>query len=262
MRDGEGRRFGRRQRFVFEFQRKGVLIMSYDPTLGRFLERDTIGSPEAFLTESQTNSDDGSITSTNVPNVVAHAIMRAGDVAVQRFGEEGIRAWWLWQYTDGANQYQFVASNPVRYTDPSGWDVWIEDGSSDDIPGHQRLGVGVPGGACSYYSFGLDNRWQMLAPTWWRMGTVYADPPSKPVPILINPERYLKTTLKQDADFTKVMNRMVGQQFTYGLTGGNCRGFVSDMLDLARRSYGPPPPPPPPPNTDPDPSTPWIHIWQ
>jgi hypothetical protein len=93
------------------------------------------------------------------------------------------------------------------------------------------------------------------------MGTVYIDPPSKPVPILIRQDRYLKTTPKQDADFIKVMNLMVGQRFTYGITGGNCRGFVGDMFNLARRSYGPPPPPAPP-VTDPDPLTPWVHIWQ
>ena len=47
----------------------------------------------------------------------------------------------------------------------------------------------------------------------------------------------MKTTAKQDADFKGVMDAMVGQEFTYGLTGGNCRGFTQDMFDLAQKSY-------------------------
>lgn len=93
--------------------------MSYSPTLGRFLELDPIGSPNI------------------APSITASKhVMRAGDAlnAVERarrktaalFGRKNGSEEALWKYADGMNLYQFVGSNPVNFSDPSGLQKWYQ----------------------------------------------------------------------------------------------------------------------------------------
>jgi len=64
------------------------------------------------------------------------------------------------RYADGMNYYQWEASNPARWLDPWGLDVWKEGPSSSgghtEPAGHMSIGVGDPNGSYKAYSFGVD----------------------------------------------------------------------------------------------------------
>ena len=86
--------------------------MSYDPTLGRFLERDPIGERGNTLAESEL-----------MLNAEQHARTTLGNLV----GTHHKNDRWLWQYADGMNTYQFAHDNPVNRTDPSGLQVFPQD---------------------------------------------------------------------------------------------------------------------------------------
>lgn len=86
--------------------------MSYSPTLGRWLETDPVAEVGRQL-------DSGADESSFSP-VVADAINAVAERTWGKVGQAHAADWWLWHYADGANLYQFVGSNPIRYTDPSG----------------------------------------------------------------------------------------------------------------------------------------------
>jgi RHS repeat-associated protein len=55
--------------------------------------------------------------------------------------------------SEDANYYRFVSNNPVKYTDPTGEDIWIERGFPNVL--HQSINVGDPNGNFVSVSFGL-----------------------------------------------------------------------------------------------------------
>jgi len=85
---------------------EGEFNMSYSPTLGRFLERDPIGS--AYL--------DGPGKSDVVEEAETDAIKKLASI----ISDPQLEISGLLQYANGANSYQFVGSNPLANTDPSG----------------------------------------------------------------------------------------------------------------------------------------------
>lgn len=80
--------------------------MSYSPTLGRFLERDPIGSP-------------------NIDHPGKSELQLKAEDQVQSKLRKKLGSAWkaeraLWQFAGGANSYEFVGGNPPNNLDPSG----------------------------------------------------------------------------------------------------------------------------------------------
>ena len=80
--------------------------MSYDPTIGRWLEADPIGYTEP---EGPQES-----------SVVTAAVQQVKDQTADLFGADHANDCWLWQYADSMNRYQFERGNPISLTDPNG----------------------------------------------------------------------------------------------------------------------------------------------
>jgi hypothetical protein len=92
----------------------------YEPTLGRWMEPDPIGNlhsapdssePAAGKAEPQDHSLD--------------SIGRARMGTAEKFGTAHKDDWWLWQYSDSSSLYEFLKSNPLNATDPTGTNRYV-----------------------------------------------------------------------------------------------------------------------------------------
>jgi len=119
----------------------------YNPRMGRFLQRDpgpAAGSParvgaagpaigggfaqrdpiSPYAGHAQDEAWPGHSHRFNDP-IAAQGMWKAGSEHTAEF----IAASHLAQYTDGMNLYQYVASNPTRYLDPKGTDIYLINGN-------------------------------------------------------------------------------------------------------------------------------------
>ena len=106
-------------------------------------------------------------------------------------------------FAGGDNFYRYASSNPLRFVDPRGLDIWLEGPSQNEPSFHQSVNVGNPNGAYQSYSYGMNG--------YGLQGEVYRD---TSLGGLI--EAYKRTTSEQDAEFQKRMDELVGQTGTYG----------------------------------------------
>jgi hypothetical protein len=151
-------------------------------------------------------------------------------LAVDEFAYHGMNST-LWGW---GNQ------NPIRWSDPTGRDIWIEGGS----PGeggyglHQSINVGNPNGDYVSYSFGWD-------PTWYDpfRGSVYVDTNHGGD---IDPDSYLYSTPQQDQAATELLDSLIGTHDLYFPGGNSCREFSQAWSEaFSSNGYGEPGPPPP-----------------
>jgi RHS repeat-associated protein len=140
--------------------------------------------------------------------------------------------------------------NPIRWSDPSGHDIWVE-GSTPQEAGfglHQSINVGDPNGGYVSYSFGYD-------PTWSNpfQGSVYVDTDQGGN---IVADQYLYTTMAQDNEATAIMDNMVGWTNFYCIGIFTCREFSQTMFDALKHIVGGSTGRPP--ERDPKQSHPWT----
>jgi len=162
-------------------------------------------------------------------------------------------------YMDGMNLYSFVASNPIRFHDPTGRDIWIEGGAPNDVPFHLRLCIGDPNGVYWCYSFALQwppsVHWHGCIPC--PAGYWYPDPNRGGG---VEPGYYLETPANIDAFFkwyfdliSNPVNPVVGPYF---VIIGNCRDYCKSefvgIRDMCVAFGWAKPPPPPQPASLPD----------
>jgi hypothetical protein len=97
------------------------------PALGRFLQRDPIGTrPEpTHVADAASLLPDHAVGMPSSNSDALDAEGRAYEWAKGVFGILHAADAWLWQYKDGGNLYQSVKSNPVVGTDPSGQDRYV-----------------------------------------------------------------------------------------------------------------------------------------
>lgn len=130
----------------------------------------------------------------------------------------------------GVNMYAYAISNPVKYIDPFGLDIWIEGPSEDEPTGHQSINIGDPNGGYVSYSFGIS----LNCPG----GCVYKDLFTR------GPfEAYMTTSEEQDRlaikfiEETKASDNEVvyGYNPLYGFNGGSgfntCRSYSQDKFE-------------------------------
>ena len=115
--------------------------------------------------------------------------------------------------------------------DPYGTDIWIEGANKNEPKFHESICVGDPKGAYKSYSFGLTSRWQVFIP--WRKGQVYEDEECGG-----KKKKILKTTPEEDKQALGLLEQLVGQEWNYGLTYGNCRQFTRQMFDFFNEDMG------------------------
>lgn len=143
-------------------------------------------------------------------------------------------------YVDGPNMNEALASNPVRYFDPFGQDIWIEGASGEEKELHRSINVGDPNGEYDSFSFGADSTGSYLK-FWKDNGGVYVDGEHGG---RISPDRYIKTDAETDRRIAQVFRRMVGERGRYGFCFGvNCRSWTEIQWEWVKRAGKPAPPP-------------------
>jgi len=133
-----------------------------------------------------------------------------------------------------ANLYLYCHGDPINYIDPYGLGeqsshqrIWIEGRNPDEPRFHRSISVGDPNGSYRSFSFGIDSRWKILIPTPWRMGEVYEDfdPGGKVV-------KSMPVTDEEAKQAIEILELMDGEQWSYGITYGNCRQFSGEMFEF------------------------------
>jgi hypothetical protein len=102
----------------------------------------------------------------------------------------------------------------VKFTDPSGNDVWIEGPAGPEPAGHQSINVGDPNGHYDSYSFGVNG-------DPWLGGEVYRDVSNGGA---IDHDHYLTTTAYEDAMVKSEMEGQLGNKAGYR-PWRTCRNF-------------------------------------
>jgi len=120
----------------------------------------------------------------------------------------------------GVNTYAYAGGNPVRWSDASGLDVWIEGPSANEPPGHLSVNVGDPSGHYDSYSFGVNG-------DPWFGGEVYKDTEHGGE---ILPDYYLKTTAAEDAEVKRLLDAELGKKAPYR-PWNTCRNFSQSQFN-------------------------------
>ena len=138
-------------------------------------------------------------------------------------------------YEDGLNLYAYCLNNPIKWTDPWGLDIWVENDPEIGYGLHQRICIGNPNGYFEAYSFGLDSEWHILIP--FRTGSIYRDWNAHILGHRGRILRNLRTTRKQDEFAREALRKMENERLRYGVDN-NCRTFSNDMFDILSEQFG------------------------
>ncbi|MBQ3367451.1 hypothetical protein IJG44_00970, partial [bacterium] len=139
------------------------------------------------------------------------------------------------------NGFAYVAGMVIEASDPSGLDIWIEDGVNGDVPWHQKISVTDtedPSGYTSW-SFGVifedDGKSKRMSNNisafFGAVGEVYRDNDGKNGKIVAK----LRTSSKQDEMARNILNMLTGLNGTYAIlspAGVTCRGFSKNMYSM------------------------------
>jgi RHS repeat-associated protein len=142
------------------------------------------------------------------------------------------------------NGFAYVAGMVIEASDPSGLDIWIEDGTDDDFFMHQKISVTDPGNINGYKSWsfgaifendGILYRLPNMSSAIFGLnvrGVVYSDDSNKAGKVKIK----LKTSPQQDEMARNILNRLIRSQGKYAIlftsSGTNCRGFSKKMFSM------------------------------
>ncbi|MBL8310326.1 MAG: RHS repeat-associated core domain-containing protein [Burkholderiales bacterium] len=135
----------------------------------------------------------------------------------------------------GLSTFGYVAQQPIRVTDPTGRDFWVEGPVPGEggYPFHQSICVGTYRGARLCISFGVDeDRCYFNC-----RGAVYIDD-SAPGPLI--PGYYRNTGPSIDDPIRQYLLGLVGRPGTYFLIGNNCRNFSQGIFAGLDDRYFPP----------------------
>jgi RHS repeat-associated protein len=131
------------------------------------------------------------------------------------------------------NPYAYAGNNPLRCTDPTGLDYWIE-GAVEGEGGyglHRSVCVGKPGGPRKCISFGRTERDCLFD----CKGRVYYDR-SAAGPLISGYYRY--TDGATDRRISRHFDSLVGTEARYDITGRNCRAVSENIFNMLTRTYG------------------------
>ncbi len=123
----------------------------------------------------------------------------------------------------GVNTYAYVGGNPVKFTDATGLDYWIEGAAKGEggLGFHQSICVGKYNSSNRQcILFGVEDPKQCES-MFKCKGKVYPDN-SAPGSIV----RYHYTTAEQDKQIADFFNILLGNEAPYDLINNNCRDFV------------------------------------
>ena len=124
-------------------------------------------------------------------------------------------------YEGGVNLYEYVLSNPMRYADPTGLDIWIEGSSGNEPNLHWSIHVGNPNGRNNGFSFSLDGG-----------GSKYFDFENGGKIL-----RYIKTPENIDRIVRHTLeNDLLNQDRTYFLEG-NCRDYSYEWFETIKKVF-------------------------
>ena len=134
----------------------------------------------------------------------------------------------------GVDFYVYTLENPVGFTDPFGFDIWLEGPSGSEPAGHLSINVGDPNGAYSSYSFGVDGN--------GLEGMVYQDISHGGD---FYPGYYRQTTPAEDALAKAHLDSLLGNTAGYR-PWNTCRTFSFNQFKYFQdKGFGKPGPPPP-----------------
>jgi hypothetical protein len=128
-----------------------------------------------------------------------------------------------------ASDRTYAANNPLRYTDPTGRDIWIEGPSGWEPPGHESINIGDPLGSYDSFSFAING-----------FGRVYQDE-SLGGEIL----QYLKTSPEQDLQAKLLLLQQSDKDNKRFWTPAHtCEDYSREKFNQFNQMFGPPPPDP------------------
>ena len=137
----------------------------------------------------------------------------------------------------GMNLYGYAGANPLKFTDATGLDYWIEGTAKGEggLGFHQSICVGQydsPNRTC--ISFGVDDPNQCESMRRCK-GKVYYDD-SAPGSIVFG--RYRKTNADQDRRIVEFFESLIGKEAPYDLVNNNCRDFVYRVFRSLEFRFG------------------------
>ena len=207
----------------------------YNASLGRWVTRDPGPSPARAMR----------VGAPTVPGMTPSPYATSPAMAQSpRIGQAGYNS----QYADGMSLYEYVRSNPVRYTDPKGTNIYLKTGNNTGRPGndlvHQSVCVDIWGWdgcktktLCFYY--GHNGKWRFVAPfrmTWLGWKLTWAEMTGGDLMMVGEIDvmddvgevtKTKKTTIEQDKNWYKVMYRKrLHKEDLYTVAWFNCRKYA------------------------------------
>lgn len=211
------------------------------PQIGRFLQRDPLGTPLEPLGRAEANGKThliqslGNVYIETTPSLSS----QVGTQLTTEVRGNLNRKLALWRqngsYQDGLSLYASLKSNPIFYLDPNGTDVWMEYGERNTFI-HPTIFIGDPDGFqwafsiqlvqsqpsnCSLCDLVSSSLAVLHARAYWAQ-TTYIGPSGR------NKFNHIKTNAEEDARMLEEMRGLARGTHAYGIYTVWCYGNTYD----------------------------------